>query len=52
MRDETHSFAYTLAVLEELDFAARKEIERLGGNRGLTTILDKLRLESGDKVVV
>jgi geranylgeranyl diphosphate synthase, type III len=52
MRDETQSFAYTRAVLRELDFGARKEIERLGGNKGLVTILDRLRIESGDEVVV
>ena len=52
MRDETHSFAYTRAVLRELDLGARKEIERLGGNKGLIAILDRLRIESGDKVVV
>jgi geranylgeranyl diphosphate synthase, type III len=52
MRDETHSFAYTRAVLRELDFGARREIERLGGNNGLVAILDRLRVETGDKVVV
>jgi geranylgeranyl diphosphate synthase, type III len=53
MSDVTHSFEYTRAVLSELDRGARKEIERLGGNKGLVTILDKLRIQSGnDKVVV
>jgi hypothetical protein len=50
MRDETHSFTYTCAVLQELDFGARNEIERLGGNRGLITILDRLRVETGNEV--
>lgn len=53
MRDETKSFAYTRAVLQELDAGARKEIEKLGGNKGLIAILDKLKLNgSGDQVVV
>jgi len=52
MENETHSFAYTRAVLRELDFGARMEIEKLGGNKGLITILDRLRIEAGDEVVV
>jgi Polyprenyl synthetase len=48
----TGSFAYTRRVLRELDFGARKEIENLSGNKGLTAILDRLRIESGDEVVV
>src|SRR5205809_2955866 len=49
MRDETHSFEYTCSVLRELDLGARKEIERLGGNKGLIAILDRLKVESGSK---
>jgi hypothetical protein len=52
MRDETHSFQYTCSVLRELDLGARKEIERLGGNKGLIVILDRLRIESGNGAVV
>ena len=52
MRDETRSFEYTRSVLCELDIGARKEIERLNGNKGLIAILDRLRIESGDEVVV
>jgi geranylgeranyl diphosphate synthase, type III len=52
MRDVTQTFAYTRAVLQQLDEGARIEIERLGGNRGLLAILDKLRVESGSEVVV
>ena len=52
MRDETHSFRYTCSVLRELDLGARKEIERLGGNKGLIAILDRLRIESGNGAVV
>jgi geranylgeranyl diphosphate synthase, type III len=52
MRDETLSFQYTCSVLRELDLGARKEIERLGGNKGLLFILDRLRIESGNEAVV
>jgi len=50
MRKETGSFAYTRRVLHELDYGARKEIHKLGGNKGLIAILDRLRIESGDEV--
>lgn len=49
MRDETHSFKYTCSVLRELDGSARKEIERLGGNKGLIAILDRLRIHNEDE---
>ena len=53
MRDETESFAYTRAVLDKLDEGARKEIVDLGGNKGLVTILDKLKINGeGNKVIV
>ena len=53
MRDETESFAYTRAVLDKLDEGARKEIADLGGNKGLVTILDKLKINGeGNKVIV
>jgi hypothetical protein len=52
MRDETQSFAYTRAVLGELDMGARHQIEKLGGNQGLIAILDKLKIENGNEVVV
>ena len=52
MRDETQSFAYTRAVLRELDMGARHQIEKLGGNKGLIAILDKLKIENGNEVVV
>ena len=45
MRDETHSFAYTRTVLQELDMYIRNEIERLGGNKKLLSLLNKLRIE-------
>jgi hypothetical protein len=52
MRDETRSFAYTRAVLRELDLGARREVERFGGNKGLISILDRLRIESGEECVI
>jgi geranylgeranyl diphosphate synthase type 3 len=52
MRDETNSFDYTRAVLEQLDLGARQEIAKLGGNKGLIAILDKLRIHNGNEVVV
>ncbi|KIJ51381.1 hypothetical protein M422DRAFT_58906 [Sphaerobolus stellatus SS14] len=42
MREHTKSFDYTLEVLRKLERQAREEIERLGGNPGLTVILDML----------
>jgi geranylgeranyl diphosphate synthase type 3 len=52
MRKGTGSFAYTRRVLQELDYGARKEIHKLGGNKGLIAILDRLRIESGDENIV
>jgi len=52
MRDETRSFAYTRAVLHELDLGVRREVDRLGGNEGLISILDRLRIESGEECVI
>ena len=52
MRDETASFTYTRSVLRELDLGARKEIERLGGNKGLIAILDRLKLNGGSDEVI
>jgi hypothetical protein len=42
MDQETRSFEYTRTVLGKLDSQARKEIERLGGNVGLTKFLDRM----------
>jgi hypothetical protein len=52
MENETRSFLYTRAVLQKLDLGARREIDKLGGNQGLVAILDRLRIETGDEVVV
>ncbi|XP_078041160.1 geranylgeranyl pyrophosphate synthase quemao isoform X1 [Augochlora pura] len=43
------SFAYTEAVLQELDKKARDEIERLGGNPLLIALLDEILLNFKDK---
>jgi hypothetical protein len=32
-----------------LDLGARREIEKLGGNKGLIAILDKLRIDIGNE---
>lgn len=42
MDKETNSFDYTRAVLRKLDTQARREIERLGGNPGLSKFLDRM----------
>ncbi|EJT96922.1 terpenoid synthase [Dacryopinax primogenitus] len=44
MRDHTHSFEYAVEVLRSLDAQARREIERLGGNKELEGILDMLKV--------
>ncbi|KAJ7216255.1 isoprenoid synthase domain-containing protein [Mycena rebaudengoi] len=38
----THSFEYTLAVLQKLEHQTRAEVARLGGNKGLEKIIDFL----------
>jgi hypothetical protein len=42
MNDKTRSFEYTREVLKRLEKQARDEIERLGGNVGLSKFLDKM----------
>ena len=42
MDEVTHSFAYTRKVLARLMVDARGEVEKLGGNRAVAAILDKL----------
>ena len=44
MRDQTHSFEYTKQVLNELEFSAVDEIERLGGNAKLDAFLKGLHI--------
>lgn len=43
MDSHTDSFGYTRQVLERLDEQARGEVERLGGNPGLTKFLDRMK---------
>lgn len=43
MDSHTDSFTYTRQVLERLDEQARVEVERLGGNPGLTKFLDRMK---------
>ena len=40
MKNHTKSFDYTLDVLEKLHEQALKEIDRLGGNKDLTRLLE------------
>ena len=42
MDTRTKSFEYTRKVLSSLMKQARDEVERLGGNKGVEIILDKL----------
>lgn len=45
LNESTHSFDYSLGVMQSLERQARAEVARLGGNALLETILDKLRVE-------
>ena len=47
MNDKTHSFEYTREVLKRLEKQARDEIERLGGNEGLSRFLSKMSVNGG-----
>ncbi|KAI6112009.1 farnesyltranstransferase [Pisolithus croceorrhizus] len=49
LKESTHSFDYSLSVMESLERQARAEVARLGGNTLLEAILDKLRIESVPK---
>ena len=42
LKEVTHSFEYTLSVLNSLEVQARAEVTRLGGNPKLEAILEKL----------
>ena len=46
LRNQTHSFEYTEAVLHSLERQTREEIARLGGNEKLERIVKTLSLES------
>jgi geranylgeranyl diphosphate synthase type 3 len=45
LKNQTKSFAYTLSVLANLEEQTRREIERLGGNKGLEAIMDLLHVD-------
>ncbi|KAF8809407.1 terpenoid synthase [Phlegmacium glaucopus] len=45
LKNETKSFEYTLSVLVTLEAQTRKEIARLGGNKGLEAIMDLLHVD-------
>jgi geranylgeranyl diphosphate synthase type 3 len=45
LKEVTHSFEYTLSVLNSLEAQARAEVTRLGGNPKLEAILDKLAVQ-------
>ena len=44
LRNQTKSFDYTLERLQALEVDIRAEIQRLGGNPRLQTLLDLLRV--------
>ncbi|KIY66001.1 terpenoid synthase [Cylindrobasidium torrendii FP15055 ss-10] len=45
LKDHTKSFAYTLDVLDILEGRVRGEIARLGGNEGLSALMDYLTID-------
>lgn len=45
LKDRTKSFAYTLDVLDILERRVRGEIARLGGNEGLSALMDYLTID-------
>ena len=44
LKTHTQSFEYTQRVLETLEGQVRDEIGRLGGNRGLSALVDYLHV--------
>ncbi|KAF8132055.1 isoprenoid synthase domain-containing protein [Boletus edulis] len=46
LNEVTHSFEYTLSVLDSLEAQAHAEVTRLGGNPKLEAILDKLTVKA------
>ncbi|KAG9312242.1 isoprenoid synthase domain-containing protein [Chiua virens] len=46
LKDVTHSFEYTLSVLQSLEAQAHGEVTRLGGNPKLQAILEKLTVST------
>ena len=45
LKEVTHSFEYTLSVLNSLEAQARAEVTRLGGNPKLEAILGRLAVQ-------
>lgn len=45
LKNETKSFEYTLSVLTNLEAQTRREIVRLGGNKGLEALMDLLHVD-------
>jgi geranylgeranyl diphosphate synthase type 3 len=45
LKEVTHSFEYTLSVLNSLGAQTRAEVTRLGGNPKLEAILNKLAVQ-------
>lgn len=50
MTTVTNSFEYTRKVLETLTQQAREEVDRLGGNKGVEAILEKLKIVPEDAI--
>ena len=46
LKEQTKSFEYTLSVLASLEKQIYGEIARLGGNKGLETIMQALHVDS------
>ncbi|KAF8554836.1 terpenoid synthase [Imleria badia] len=49
LKDVTHSFEYTLSVLNSLEAQARAEVRRLGGNPKLEAIIDMLAVQDSER---
>ncbi|KAG8701508.1 geranylgeranyl pyrophosphate synthetase [Ceratobasidium sp. 395] len=45
MDTQTNTFEYTREVLRKLDTQTRAEVERLGGNAGLTKFIDSMKID-------
>jgi geranylgeranyl diphosphate synthase, type III len=45
LEEVTHSFEYTVGVLNSLEAQVRSELTRLGGNPILEAIFDKLEIK-------
>lgn len=52
MEQQTNTFEYTRKVLATLMQQARDEVRRLGGNKGVEAILEKLVVKHGEEPVL